>query len=137
MARRRDGDIAPYRNGTAPRDSGGALATGTTTGHGEGARCQAAHCGGEPPRAMRRGGASREARRPTIAPQGNAQRDTSGARAKNARCQAAHRGGEPPRAMARRRDGDIAPYRHAARVMRTATGDGRGARATGPDNGTE
>ena len=25
MARRRDGDIAPYRNGTAPRGTGGAL----------------------------------------------------------------------------------------------------------------
>ena len=31
-------------------------------------------------------------------------------------CQAAHRGGEPPRAMARRRDGDIAPYRHYTRM---------------------
>ena len=30
IARRRDGDIAPYRNGTAPRGTGGA--------HGDGAR---------------------------------------------------------------------------------------------------
>ena len=48
----------------------------------------------------------------------------NGARAWSAGCQAAHRGGAPPRATARRRDGDIAPYRHAARRVRT-----RGTRA--------
>ena len=39
--------------------------------------------------------------------------------------QAAHRGGEPPRAMARRRDGDIAPYRNGARGVYAARGHGR------------
>ena len=56
--------------------------------------------------------------------------------------QAAHRGDEPPRddaarrgrgrpsrapRFARRRDGDIAPYRHATRAVRTATGRHYGA----------
>ena len=45
----------------------------------------------------------------------------------SARCEATHRGGEPPRAMARRRDGDIAPYRNGTRVWGAATERGEGA----------
>ena len=40
-------------------------------GTGKGTGCKAAHRGGEPPRATWRGGASREARRPSIAPYRN------------------------------------------------------------------
>ena len=63
---------------------GGAMGTSRPTatgpydnGTGKGAGDQAAHRGGEPPRATWRGGASREARRPSIAPyrNGTAPRD--------------------------------------------------------------
>ena len=98
--------------------------------------------GGEPPRAMRRGGASREARRPTIAPYRHGAREVRTATA-HSECaqprgtrisrdgQAAHR------AVARRRDGDIAPYRNGARAWDTATGHECGARAWGAATGHE
>ena len=91
--------IAPYRNGTAPRGAGGA--------HGNGAREYRAM----PCRAPRRGAAARWGHR-ALPPS----RTGEGARAVRTECQAAHR------AEARRRDGDIAPYRQAARAGRTATG---------------
>ncbi len=80
VARRRDGDIAPYRNG--------ARAVRTATGHGEGRRsgvrargagCQAAHRGGEPPRAKERGGAMGTSR-PTAKPHEGSARAVRGAR---------------------------------------------------------
>ena len=48
--------------------------------------------------------------------------------ARGAGCQAAHCGREPPRAKARRRDGDIAPYRNGTVPWNTTTGrtTGRG-----------
>ena len=54
-ARRRDEDIAPYRNGTGPRDlatgpRNGARAVRMVTGHG-GASREAQRPSGEPPRA--------------------------------------------------------------------------------------
>ena len=117
-ARRRDGDIAPYRNGTrAGRAAMGAgqgrarwaCAARATGGAARGAECKAAHRGGEPPRAMRCGGASREARRPSIAPYHNGTRVERGARAqgrghgKDARDgRAAYGDGEPSRTRMRR-----------------------------------
>ena len=66
---------------------------------GQGRGCQTTHRGGEPPQAIRRGGANREPRRASIA-----------------------------------------PYRQAARGVRTATGYGNGSarrdRTTGRGNGT-
>ena len=81
-------------------------------------------------RGARVGGASREARRPIIAPyrNGTQQRDCITGRAtgrgRGAGCQAAHR------AEARRRDGDIAPYRNGTGPRGT-----RGRTAMGPDHG--
>ena len=60
MARRRDGDIAPYRNGTAPRDAGEVRVrvlrdakprTAVASRHGQW-RGGASREGGEPPRAV-------------------------------------------------------------------------------------
>ena len=83
-------------------------------------------------------GASREARRPIIAPyrNGTGKRGMATGHGRGgAGCQAAHR------AKARRRDGDIAPYRQAARgwcatgrgmPSRTRVGHGNGARDAKP-----
>ena len=74
------------------------------------------------------GGASREARRPSFAPYRN------GTRAWNAARSVARgvRDAKPRTApMARRRDGDIAPYRQAARGVGTATGRTRRERGNG------
>ena len=76
-AHRADGAAARWGHRALPqRDTSvergdGAAARGVRT---RGAGCQAAHRGGEPPRAMWRGGASREARRPSIAPYRNGTR---------------------------------------------------------------
>ena len=102
MARRRDGDIAPYRQaargvrtatghercarqrGTGVEHRNGAREVRTTKPHGEGARCEAAHRGGEPPRAMARRrepggwgiptGGCGQASRPTAKPHGEGAR---------------------------------------------------------------
>ena len=100
------------------------------------ARCaayKAAHRGGDPPRAMRRGGASREARRPSIAPyrtghegcgEGGARRGQArGGEGKGAGCQAAHRA-----------DGAAARWGHRALPQRDTSverGKGRAERAHG------
>ena len=72
-ARRRDGDIAPYRNGTAPRD--------TATGHEA-----------KPRTAPRRGGAMGTSRPTATGPHHRARRWERGG--------ASREGGEPPRAVA-------------------------------------
>ncbi len=105
------------------------------------ARCaayKAAHRGGDPPRAMRRGGASREARRPSIAPyrtghegcgEGGARRGQArGGEGKGAGCQAAHRA-----------DGAAARWGHRAlpqRDTRGAHGVGAGERGVGEGRAT-
>ncbi len=129
MAMRRDGDIAPYRNGTVQREWAkrtrvvrtatgrcGAMRTSrpTATGpnHGNGRR-------GHEWCARPRGDAARWGHR--ALPQrdratGTGEGDTSGAHGYGAM----------------RRDGDIAPYRQAARVVRTATGRGGAMRTSRP-----
>ena len=111
--------------------------------------CQAAHRGGEPPRAMRRDEDIAPYRhaarwrgcaawvRATIAPGARPcrapcrGRGTPAGKPRHAKlsacatCKAAHR------AVARRRDGDIAPYRQATRGVRTATGHEWAAMARG------
>ena len=96
------------------------------------ATCQAAHRGGEPPRAVARrrepGGwgapraVARRRAQPPCGTRGGAATGTGGGK----RCKTAREGARnaKPRTapMARRRDGDIAPYRQAARAVRTATG---------------
>ena len=81
-------------------------------------------------RSATRGGASREARRPSIAPYRNGARGVRAARGRDAK---------PRTAVAirhaRRRDGDIAPYRNGARAVRAAMGYGRCARQR--DTGVE
>ena len=64
---------------------------------------------------------SGQASRPTATGRGRCarQRDMCGVGRVGAGCKATHR------AKARRRDGDIAPYRNGARAVRTATGRGR------------
>ena len=114
VARRRDGDIAP--TATGPHGNG-TRTVRTATGR-EGAGDQAANRGGEPPRAMRRGGASREARRPSIAPYRNGtawQWDARGAHSNGAR------GGERGK---------------GARGVRAARGTVRGAHEEGDGEGT-
>ena len=82
----------------------------------------AAHraAGGEPPLASR---GMQNSQRVLLAMPRTAVASRHGRR--GAGGQAAHR------AVARRRDGDIAPYRYGARAVRTATGNGRGMRAMG------
>ena len=86
------------------------------------------------------GGASREARRPSIVPYRNGTRAVrtatghgGGARRSAWRWGA---GGARVGDGTMRRDGDIAPYRQAARVVRTAMGRGEGARWCARRRGT-